>query len=261
MEAGVSTACLYPKYVEEALLDLVSRNVKLVEIFINSDCELKKDFVLEMRRTVDEYGAKVASLHPFTCGIEPMMFFTKYERRYIDILDYYKRYFEVMNILGANIFIFHGNKDTNYFQNEAYFERFAGLSKVGKEFGITVAQENVSRCVSGKIAFLKEMSAYLGDVASFVLDTKQAERSGEDVFEYLSELKGKIAHVHFSETGEKGDCLPYGEGDFKSNLFFKTLKNQDFSGNIILELYAGSYRDSDALAANYFKLKGAVGKI
>lgn len=261
MEVGISTACLYPELVEVALFELARRNVNLVEIFINTNCELEKNFVLDMKRITDEYDVKVASLHPYTCGIEPMMFFTKYERRFLDILDYYKRYFEVMNILGAEIFVFHGNKDQNPFPDEEYFERFAGLAKVGKEFGITVSQENVARCTSGRLTFLKEMSAYLGDTAKFVLDTKQVLRAGEDTFEFLAELKGKITHIHFSDSGDNGDCLLYGEGNFDCNRFFKTLKQDGFTGNIMMELYRGGYKDCDSLAENYQKLKRAVSQI
>ena len=261
MEVGVSTACLYPELVEVALMELSKRNVKLVEIFINTDCEMKVNFVKEMKRVIDNHDMKVSSVHPFTCGIEPMMFFTPYERRFIDVLEYYKKYFEVMNILGAEFFVFHGNKEQNPFPNESYFERYAGLRKVGKEFGITVCQENVARCVSGRLSFLREMSEYLGDEVSYVLDTKQAHRTEEDPFEILEVLNKKIAHVHYSDFGAMGDCVPFGEGEFRSIDFFKKLKSQGYTGKIILELYKGSYKDNDALVENYEKLKQAVNAI
>ncbi len=261
MEAGISTACLYPENVEVALAELAKRDVKLVEIFINTHCEMEKSFVLGMKKIIDEYGIRVSSVHPFTCGVEPMMFFTQYERRFLDILEYYKRYFEVMNILGAKTFVFHGNKDQNVFPKEAYFERYAGLWGVGKEFGITVAQENVSRCTSGKLDFLKEMSDYLGSEVAFVLDTKQAYRSDEDSFEFLRELKKKIVHIHFSEYGNKGDCLPYREGEFNSDGFFIALKQLGFQGDIILELYKNGYRDYDALNESYKRMKTSIQNI
>lgn len=255
MQAGVSTACLYPMYVEEAFSALAERGIECTEVFLNSDCEMKKGFLLEMKRTADRNGVEIASVHPYTCGLEPMMFFTPYERRYLDILDYYKKYFEAMNILGAKIFVFHGNKPGNPCPEEHYFERFAGLAKVGKSFGITVAQENVSRCVSGKLSFLKSMSDYLGEAVSFVLDVKQTVRSGEDVFDYVRELGAKIVHIHFSDHGEKGDCLPFGEGNLDTDLFFSQLKANHFSGKIVLELYRGNFGSVDELALNYQKLK------
>lgn len=255
MNVGLSTACLYPELLENELEALGARGVERVEIFINSHCELEAPFVRQLKAIDDRYGVKVVSIHPFTCGIEPMMFFTPYERRFIDILDYYKRYFEAANILGAEYFVFHGNKEQNPFPNKDYFERFAGLFRLGKSFGVTVVQENVARCVSGKLSFLTEMSEYLGDEVAFLLDNKQALRCGADAFEYLAKLRGKIEHIHFSDSCIQSDCVPYGQGDFDCKRFFDTLKKDGYEGDLILELYNEGYGSVDDLVENYRKLK------
>lgn len=106
-----------------------------------------------------------------------MMLFTAYERRVTDMLDYYKRFFEYMNLFGARFFVLHGNKPQNPFPDEKYFERYLKLQETAERFGICVVQENVVRCVSGSIDFLKKMKAALGDKAAFVLDIKQSRRS------------------------------------------------------------------------------------
>lgn len=258
MKSGVSTACLYPELLEDAVFDLASRGVERAEIFINSHCETEPDFVKKMKSITDGYGIQIDSLHPYTCGIEPMMFFTDYERRFRDIVDYYKRYFEIMNVFGAKYFVFHGNKPQNQFPRERYFERFAGLSRAGKEFGITVAQENVARCVSGKLDFLKEMSDYLGDEAAFVLDMKQALRAGENSFEMLEALGKKVVHVHFSDSREGADCLCFGKGTFNCDKFFSELKALKFDGTIMLELYRSGFSDCDRLVESYRDLKNAA---
>ena len=67
-----------------------------------------------------EYGIDVVSVHPFTCGIEPMMLFTAYERRVTDMLDYFKRFFEYMNDFGAKYFVLHGNKNQNFCEDEMF---------------------------------------------------------------------------------------------------------------------------------------------
>lgn len=58
------------------------------------------------------FDVRCVSVHPFTCEIEQLMFFSEYERRINDILEYYKLYFQFMNIVGAKIFVFHGGKPT-----------------------------------------------------------------------------------------------------------------------------------------------------
>ena len=70
------------------------------------------------------------SVHPFTCEIEPLMFFSEYERRMNDILEYYKLYFQFMNIVGAEIFVFHGGKADK--GKDFYCERYSKLYRLGK---------------------------------------------------------------------------------------------------------------------------------
>lgn len=118
MKSGVSTACLYPELLEDAVFALASRSVERAEIFINTHCETEPDFVKKLKSITDEYGMQIDSVHPYTCGIEPMMFFTDYERRFSDIVDYYKEYFEIMNLFEAKYFVFHGNKPQNHFREK-----------------------------------------------------------------------------------------------------------------------------------------------
>lgn len=253
--SGISTASLYPRVTEEALYELAVRGVDLVEIFINTDSELEKSYINSMENTLDMYKMTVSSIHPYTCGIEPTMFFTQYPRRFLDILTYYEKYFEVMNILGAKIFVFHGNKVQNVIPNEQYFERYEKLFDLGKKYNITVAQENVSRCTSGDLEFLKEMSKALGDKAKFVFDTKQAVRRGYDPYDFLDAIGEKIVHVHISDHSEKGDCLLVGKGELNFPRFVDELTNCSFTGSIILELYANGYTDINDLSNNllYFR--------
>lgn len=248
--SGISTACLYPNLLENSLYELAIRDVDLVEIFFNTHSELSPDFVRQIKSIIDNYGMKVSSIHPYTCGIEPMMFFTEYERRFLDILDYYKKYFEVMNMLGAKVFVFHGNKIQNKVTNDLYFSRYQGLYDLGKTFGITVAQENVARCTAGDLDFLINMSDALGDSAKFVLDTKQAVRRGYNPYDFIDKLGNKIVHIHISDYGEKGDCLPVGEGNLEFANFVNKLKDNSFAGSIILELYRSGYNKYDELADN-----------
>ena len=251
IRAGVSTASLYPMITERALNELAIRKVDCVEIFINSNCELKKSFLYNLKSIIKSHGIKVSSIHPYTCGIEPMMFFTQYPRRFLDILDYYKKYFEAMNLLGADIFVFHGNKPQNKFPDEMYFERYNGLYELGKTFGITVAQENVVRCTSGDIAFLKKMIDTLGDSAKFVLDTKQAVRKGINPYDMVDLLGERIVHIHLSDYDEKNDCQLVGKGQLDFVKFINKLKEYSYTGSIILELYSNGYSDVDELVRNF----------
>ena len=110
LRAGVSTACLYPRVVEEALYDLALSGVSHVEIFINSHSELRRSFVDTLARLLQRFDMTCASLHPYTCEIEPNMLFSNYARRVDDYLEYCRYYFTAMQQLGAKVFVLHGNK-------------------------------------------------------------------------------------------------------------------------------------------------------
>ena len=260
MKAGVSTACMYPTVLEKAFLSLAETGVKTTEIFVNSHCELDNPYKNEMLAIQKEYGIDVVSVHPFTCGIEPMMLFTAYERRVKDMLDYYKRFFEYMNDFGARYFVLHGNKNENFIEDEMYFERYARLQDTAESFGVCVVQENVSRCTGGSLDFLVKMKNELGEKACIVLDLKQAHRAGHDPVEMVRKLGKSIKHVHFSDCGKAGDCLKFGFGEYDNEMFFTELKQYGYNGSVVLELYRNGFGEVSELAENCKVLQNYLNK-
>ena len=251
MICGVSTACLYPKLLEESLYDLAVSGVSAVEIFINTHSELKKSFAFGIADTLNRFDVKCLSLHPFTCEMEQMMFFSPYERRLNDILEYYRLYFQFMNIVGADIFVFHGGKGSTSAPREPFCERFSRLFRLGKEFGITVALENVSRCQSSSPAFVRDAAKILGSEFAFVLDTKQAVRAKENPFSFLDAAGDKTVHVHISDSGELGDCLLIGKGRVPIKKFMTRLNELNPNCGVVLELYRNGFTGISDLVTSY----------
>ncbi len=260
MIAGISTACLYPTEIEKAFRQLAENGIKTAEIFVNSHCELYDPYREEMLTVQKEYGVDVVSVHPYSCSIEPIMLFTVYERRLADMLEYYKRFFEYMNFFGARYFILHGNKPQNPFPDEKYVERYLILQETAEQFGVCVLQENVARCTSRDLNFLVKMKEALKDKAAFVLDVKQAHRSGYDPLETVRALGENIRHVHFSDYGKAGDCLKFGFGEYDNFALFSELKKYGYDGNVIIELYKGSHDGAKDLAENCGKLNDFLAK-
>ncbi len=261
MHAGVSTACLYPQYLEDALYELALNGITHTELFVNADSDISRTRVHTLHAIMERYGVTCRSVHPFACPLEPMMLFSGYARRVDDMIGYYRRYFEVMQELGAEIFVFHGNDNHHAVSPEFYCERYIRLVEAGKEYGITVAQENVERCQSGKLHFLREMSRILGGDAHFVLDVKQAVRAGENPLNMLHMLGSKVCHVHISDHGEKGDCLLLGAGNFRIRSFLEVLHGCSPDASVILELYRQSYRGISDLFGSYRMLSYMIGSI
>jgi sugar phosphate isomerase/epimerase len=187
------------------------------------------------------------------------MLYTGYERRIRDYLEYHKRYFEAMNILGAKYFVLHGNK--NPCPDEVVIDGYYRLNEVAKQFGVMVLQENVCRCTTGELSQLLKMKKTLGDDVGFVLDTKQAVRKGLDPYDFIAELGRSIKHVHFSDHGEKGDCLLPGEGDIDTPKFISALKDVGYEGAVMLELYRKNYKADDDLINSLKYLQGVIDDI
>lgn len=259
MKPGISTSCFYPQTPEEAVDFLSAYRIPHIEIFFNSFSELRPEYLKELQAVLRNGGVTVLSVHPFTSGMEPILFFSDYERRVEDGLEMYRRYFEAANLLGAKILVFHGDRRDSNCPDERYFERFHRLFRLGKEFGVTVAQENVERCRSGELSFLRRMQEALGAEAQFVLDVKQARRSGEDPTAYLDSLGQNICHLHISDGGAAGDCLPIGDGEMDFSVFFKRLEEFRYQGGVILELYRHNYRVREELIQSYEKLRRIIG--
>lgn len=251
MQAGVSTACMYPELTEEVLYNYAVNGISHVEIFFNSDCELHPAFVANLKEIMNRYDMTCRSVHPFACPIEPMMLFSQYERRVSDMLDYYKKTFEAAQMLDAEFFVLHGNYHITAVEPELYCERFLKLVETAEPYHVTVAQENVSRCQAGSLRFMREMSKLLGNRAKFVLDIKQAVRAGESPINVLHMLGSHIAHVHISDHSDKGDCLLLGTGDFRIRSFLEILYSYNPDCSVMLELYRNNFRNISDLIGNY----------
>lgn len=238
MNFGISTASFYPILPEKAIELLYKNGVANIEIFFNTFSEVEKGYLTELRKAIDNYGQKVLAVHPFTCAFEPFMLFTEYERRFNDAIEAHKYYFNAMNLLDAKIFIFHGDRCQSTLSDEKYYERFATLRDVGKQFGITVAQENVERCKSGSLNFLVNMVKFLDGDVSIVFDNKQAVRSGVSHKDFINALGNNIIHLHLSDNNEKCDCLGIGNGTFDIKSMLQHISKFNSNCNVIIELYS-----------------------
>lgn len=249
MKAGVSTACLYPELLEDSLYKLAVNGVSCTEIFLNTYSEMRRGYAESLVEIMKRFDMKCLSVHPFTCELEQIMLFSDYERRTRDFLEYHRQYFQFMNIVGAEVFVFHGGKAVR--NKELYCERYSRLFRLGKEFGVTVAVENVSRCQSGSSAFIREISGMLGDEFAFVLDTKQAVRAGESPFAFLDSAGKKTVHVHISDSGEYGDCMLIGKGNFRFRQFLEKLNTYNHDAGVMLELYRSGFSAISELIHSY----------
>ena len=88
MKAGISTSCFYPTHTEDAVRWLTERQVPQIEIFFNSMAETEPAFLRSLRQQLWLAGCRVVSVHPFLSGLEPMLFFSGYDRRQAEGNDF-----------------------------------------------------------------------------------------------------------------------------------------------------------------------------
>ena len=251
MQAGISTACLYPMLLEKSFSTLISMGFRNFEIFINTFSELGEDYLMKLKRTADESGSSIRSVHPFTSGYENFLLFSGYERRFEDSLELYKRYFHACNVFGAGILVLHGRRrDRMDITDEEFFERYLRLFELGQEFGVTVAQENVNSFCSDDPGFIRKMRRACGNECAFVLDIKQAVRGGEDPFVICKAMGEKICHVHINDNNSASDCLLPGFGTMDYERLLSNLNHFGYNGSLVIEVYRNSFEKlGDLLAA------------
>lgn len=244
---GISTACFYPQLTEKSLARAGELGFKTVELFFNSASELGGHILQELNDIRHRYGMEIVSVHPFTAFAEGYIFFSDYERRVDDGLDLYRRYFDAAAQLGARLLVLHGGKTIKHLPPEFYAERLARLIDAGREFGVTVAHENVVHFTCERVDYAKKLAELLGDSFRMVLDIKQCVRAGQDPFAFIREVGPHIDHVHVSDHGTRGDCLPPGEGDFDFRRLIRELDKSGYRGAYIIELYSNGFTDDRQL--------------
>ena len=247
MVIGASTANLYPMLTEEALDTLLALGFRNLEVFVNTESEIAPAFLRLLRDKTDAAGARILSLHPFISGIEPYLLFSAYERRFQDGLRFYARLFVAAGFLVAKLVVMHGDKAQGVLPVEHALARYESVYDLGRQYGVTLAQENVVRFRSEDNAYLAAMRRQLGPKANFVFDVKQCRRCGHTIESVLEAMGQGVVHVHISDNDAEHDCLLPGRGQVDYAALLAALKQAGFDGAIMLELYRTNFQEATDL--------------
>ena len=262
MQIGASSACFYPLETEKSFLRLAKLGFTESEIFFNSVSELEPSFIKELKAIRDAYGMNIISFHPYESFAEGYRFFSRYERRFYDSVEGFKRYFEAAAELGAKYLVLHGSKGKIDIPKEEYAERFGRLNETAEAFGCTVAHENVVDYSGATPEFMQFMKSQLGSRFKMVLDVKQARRAKVDPYDFIRIMGDDIVHVHLSDFSENCDCLPPSEkGLFDFERLFTELDKVGYKGKYIVELYSDNYNNETEILTSAKYLEGILNKI
>ena len=263
MKCGISTSCLYPMETKESLQTLTDMGFQEFEVLFNTFREIQSSYTLKMRKRLDDYGAVMRSIHPFTSGFESALIFTNYRTRFLDGLEFYKQYFEAANILGASILVLHGQNNCGRYggiEEKDYLEKYLALYELGQQFGITVAQENVNGFRSANPSFIRRMREQLQNCCAFVFDVKQAVRAGFDPYDMCDAMGKNLIHVHINDNAPSQDCLLPGNGTMDYPRLLRQLKQQDYHGSFIIEVYRRNFEKLEELNSSAMYLNEKLSK-
>ena len=263
MEIGVSTACFYPTPTEYIPEKLKAMGVKKAEVFLNSESEYEADFCLPLKASLDANGIEVISVHSFVAQHEPFLF-SDYPRRVQDAERIYRKVLSACNMLGAGYHTFHGARKEmlgKYFDLDSYVKTINHLADIAGEYGIKLALENVSWCVTHDVNLLKKIMPRLtSEHLGFTLDLKQARRADFKFSEYAEIFSDRLLNVHISDANDLSDCLLPGDGNVDFSAVFKTLKGIGYQGNCIIEVYNEAVKSEAHMAETVAYLQRAANK-
>lgn len=260
MITGISTASIFNRaMVEDIPAMLAPLDCRDIEVFLNTFSEYRPDFVRLLRRRIDDAGLAVYSVHPMSNQFEAQLF-SIHPRQKADAFSVYRDALNAGRILGASHYVMHGSPHLGGTAKNLEMERitpvFSELLDIAAEYGITLCLENVSWCFFHAPAFGAELKERLGDHRlKFVLDIKQAVRSGEDPFAFVEAVGEDMANWHlcdyaFDEAGRLTLKMPgRGQCDFLG--LGKAMVNKGYKGPAFIEVYSDMYRDLDQLGSSF----------
>lgn len=260
MDVGISTASIFNKtMVEDTPAMLAALGCRRIEVFLNTFSEYRPDFVGLLRQRIDDAGLQAYSLHPMSNQFEAQLF-SIHPRQKADAFSVYRDALNAGRILGATHYVMHGSPHLGGTAKNLEMERitpvFRELLDVAAEYGITLCLENVSWCFFHAPAFGAELKKRLGDRRlKFVLDIKQAIRSGEDPFAFVEAVGEDLENWHlcdyaFDDSGKLSLKMP-GQGQCDFLALGKAMVDKGYRGPAFIEVYSDMYIDLDELGSSF----------
>lgn len=148
-------------------------------------------------------------------------------------LDVYEKTFAYAAKINAAFVVVHSNEAWRFAGEktavqELVYGRIEKLLKCAKEYGVTVALENVGLRTTGSLLF--DYEEYLSLLKRFpeaaaLLDTGHAHVNGWQLEDVLRDLNKRLIAVHIHDNDGSADShLPVGSGNINWDGYFKALK-------------------------------------
>jgi Sugar phosphate isomerases/epimerases len=257
MNIGLSSATFYPKVYTENSFEIMKKlEFDAGEIFLNSFCEYDENFIKVLLEKKEKYEFDIISVHAFGSPFEPFLF-DKYDRRRKDVREIFIKVCKAAKALGAKYYTFHGMRYENMKDLDKKFivDIYDELAYEANESGISLAQENVSWCMSSSPEFLLLLKENCKYPVKYTFDIKQAYKAGIDSLVYINLMGKDLCNIHINDRDDKNICLLPGKGSVDYNTIFTGLKDYNYNGDMIIEVYNNNYINESELtdSKNYIQ--------
>lgn len=257
---GISTASLFMKTEVENSFDIIKKlDCKVVEVFLTTFSEYKKDFVEAMLPSMK--GLDIHSVHSLNTHYEPELFNSQL-RTYNDAVDILRQVLYAAKVFGAHYYTFHGRSNPKKIaiNFEQIGTRLIDVCNICKEYDVELCYENVHWALYNYSGFFKDLKSICPSVMA-TLDIKQAMQSGVDVYDYMDDMGDSIRTIHLCDMTDNGKtCLP-GKGRFDFYRFFERLALNECNAPCLLEVYSNDYNTYDELARSLDYLRTISAKV
>lgn len=239
MRLGLSTAAYFGRYeTEDAATQMRRFDIDCAEVFLQTSSEYTKAFAMQVKECLQ--GIPVASVHPLGTAYENALF-SRSARQKADAFATYDAVLDAAEVLGADMYVYHGNHTAKGVALQPDFARYAPslaqmVERAGAH-GLRLCWENVWWCVMNTPERVERVRTLYPDIG-FVLDIKQAMQSGVDAIDFLPAMGERLMNVHVCDYDANGKlCMP-GEGIYDFKRLMRALAHSGYTGAIILEPYS-----------------------
>ena len=248
MNIGMSGAAFYGRMeTEETAAYLTRFPIDCCEIFLQTGSEYTAAFGRLVRENLA--GLTCVSVHAKGNQFEWDLFGHS-PRQAEDAFRLFTGVCDAGQAMGARYYVFHGPAGVHAplvpERIHALPRVMARMQEIAASRGLTVLWENVSWCALRRPEDVASLIRLVPDIR-FVLDVKQARRSGADPFALLEAMGSRVAHLHALDWSEDGAWRLPGEGVLDWQRLNMQLRAQSFDGTVMLEPYASLAGDDGAL--------------
>lgn len=247
MDIGMSLACFYPLEPEKAVLEASELNIRVCEVFLNTESELDESYLHFLRDLCDQHHIKIHSVHPFTSFLENYMFFSPYPRRIADSKEFYQRYADAAKILGAKVINIHGDRGVGLNDLDHYVRCVAPLMSLQEKTGIIYSLENVFYNSVNHPEFVAKLRQRV-PAARFTLDIKQAFKGNQNVYDVAEAMGDAIVNFHINDRDDEHICLLPGNGMVDYDRIKLILDKNLYNGPALIEVYRHNFQKKIEIA-------------